>query len=70
MSVPAIVHTENRKVTTEEAKRWCGENGIVNILETSSKTGQNVELAFTKAAETIKARHTYSPQYVLPTQLF
>jgi len=41
-----------RNVTTEEASTWAKENGLL-FLETSAKTGQNVEETFVRTADLI-----------------
>ena len=43
---------DQRKVSTEEAQALAEENGMV-YLETSAKTGENVEKLFTNLAEII-----------------
>lgn len=44
-----------REVTTEEATRWCRENGVMKYVETSAKSGENVEMAFREVADRIYA---------------
>ena len=45
----------NREVDYETGVRFALENGIAHYIETSAKTGENVELGFiTLAAETVK----------------
>lgn len=52
-------HTTNidggnkRAVTREEAEAWCKREGIVKYVETSAKSGENVERAFLEVAERI-----------------
>ena len=43
---------DQRKVSTEEAQSLAEENGML-YLETSAKTGENVEKLFTNLAEII-----------------
>lgn len=42
-----------RQVTTDEAERWCRENGVLKYVETSAKSGHGVEAAFLEVAERI-----------------
>lgn len=42
-----------RAVTTGEAEEWCKTNGVMAYVETSARSGQNVEKAFLKVAERI-----------------
>ena len=45
---------ENRReVTREEAEDWARRNGVVEYVETSAKSGENVEMAFMRVAERI-----------------
>lgn len=52
-------HTTNldggnkRAVTRQEAEGWCKREGIVEYIETSAKSGENVERAFLEVAERI-----------------
>lgn len=52
-------HTTNldggnrRAVTKQEAEDWCKREGIVKYIETSAKSGENVERAFLEVAERI-----------------
>lgn len=52
-------HTTNidggnkRAVTREEAEAWCVREGVVKYIETSAKSGENVERAFLEVAERI-----------------
>ena len=48
---------EERKVSKEEAKAFCDENGIEKYFETSSVTGFNVEEVFSMAAKDMYVRH-------------
>lgn len=46
--------TENkRQVTQEEAEEWCKQNKVMQYVETSAKSGENVERAFREVAERI-----------------
>ncbi|KAK5137113.1 hypothetical protein LTR08_001122 [Meristemomyces frigidus] len=45
--------TNKRQVTREEAEEWCRENKVMQYVETSAKSGENVELAFLQAAERV-----------------
>lgn len=42
----------NREVTTEEAELWAQEEGLL-FVETSAKSGMNVEIAFERATRDI-----------------
>ncbi|KAL2755166.1 hypothetical protein ACRALDRAFT_1035208 [Sodiomyces alcalophilus JCM 7366] len=42
-----------REVTRAEAEAWARRNGILEYVETSAKSGDNVEKAFTRVAERI-----------------
>ncbi|KAM3423400.1 hypothetical protein BST61_g833 [Cercospora zeina] len=42
-----------RQVTREEAEEWCRENKVMQYVETSAKSGENVERAFLEVAERI-----------------
>jgi small GTP-binding protein len=42
-----------RQVTREEAEEWCKENKVMQYVETSAKSGENVERAFLEVAERI-----------------
>ncbi|CAD0113073.1 unnamed protein product [Aureobasidium uvarum] len=42
-----------RQVTQEEAEAWCKENKVMEYVETSAKSGDNVERAFREVAERI-----------------
>lgn len=45
---------ENRReVTRAEAEEWARRNGVVEYVETSAKSGENVEMAFIRVAERI-----------------
>ncbi|KEY69668.1 hypothetical protein S7711_03152 [Stachybotrys chartarum IBT 7711] len=42
-----------REVTREEAEEWAKKNGVMEYVETSAKSGENVENAFMRIAERI-----------------
>lgn len=42
-----------RQVTKEEAEEWARKNGVLEYVETSAKSGENVEMAFGRVAERI-----------------
>ncbi|RDA93732.1 hypothetical protein CP533_0247 [Ophiocordyceps camponoti-saundersi (nom. inval.)] len=42
-----------REVTREEAETWAKRNGVMEYVETSAKSGENVEKAFMRVAERI-----------------
>jgi Ras-related protein Rab-2A len=42
-----------REVTKEEAQEWARRNGVLEYVETSAKSGENVENAFMRVAERI-----------------
>ncbi|GJD02130.1 ras family protein [Colletotrichum higginsianum] len=42
-----------REVTKEEAEEWAKRNGVFEYVETSAKSGENVEKAFMRVAERI-----------------
>ncbi|KAK3386958.1 secretion-related small GTPase [Podospora didyma] len=42
-----------REVTHEEAEEWARRNGVLEYVETSAKSGENVEKAFMRVAERI-----------------
>ncbi|KAF4123736.1 Ni2+-binding GTPase involved in regulation of expression and maturation of urease and hydrogenase [Geosmithia morbida] len=42
-----------REVTREEAQQWARRNGVLEYVETSAKSGENVENAFVRVAERI-----------------
>ncbi|SPQ27300.1 e17410f9-db92-444d-8676-83bce3204107 [Thermothielavioides terrestris] len=45
---------ENRReVTRQEAEEWARRNGVLEYVETSAKSGENVEMAFMRVAERI-----------------
>lgn len=42
-----------REVTSDEAREWARRNGVMEYVETSAKSGENVENAFMRVAERI-----------------
>jgi Ras-related protein Rab-2A len=42
-----------REVETAEAEQWCKQNGVLQYVETSAKSGVGVESAFREVAEKI-----------------
>jgi Ras-related protein Rab-2A len=42
-----------RQVTRQEAEEWCKQNKVMQYVETSAKSGENVERAFLEVAERI-----------------
>ncbi|KAH8820472.1 P-loop containing nucleoside triphosphate hydrolase protein [Xylogone sp. PMI_703] len=42
-----------REVTKEEAEEWAKKNGVLEYVETSAKSGEGVEMAFSRVAEKI-----------------
>ncbi|KHN98223.1 GTP-binding protein rab2 [Metarhizium album ARSEF 1941] len=42
-----------REVTRQEAEEWARRNGVLEYVETSAKSGENVEQAFMRVAERI-----------------
>ncbi|KAK3646566.1 hypothetical protein LTR56_000470 [Elasticomyces elasticus] len=42
-----------RQVTRDEAEEWCKVNKVMQYVETSAKSGENVERAFLEVAERI-----------------
>lgn len=48
------LEAENKRaVTVDEAQEWCKRNGVMTYVETSARSGQNVEKAFLEVAERI-----------------
>lgn len=45
--------SQDRKVTTEEARQWAKENEISVYVESSAKSGDGVEDAFQRVAEEV-----------------
>lgn len=45
--------SNKRAVTVDEAEEWCKKNGVMTYVETSARSGQNVEKAFLEVAERI-----------------
>jgi Ras-related protein Rab-2A len=45
--------SQDRKVTTEEAKQWARENDVTVCVESSAKSGDGVEDAFQRVAEEV-----------------
>ena len=50
---PSNPGENKREVTREEAEGWARKNGVVEYVETSAKSGENVEMAFMRVAERI-----------------
>ncbi|KAM5441154.1 hypothetical protein MferCBS31731_003942 [Microsporum ferrugineum] len=46
-------NNKQQRVTREEAEEWCRQNNVVRYVETSAKSGENVERAFREVAERI-----------------
>ncbi|KAI1432463.1 P-loop containing nucleoside triphosphate hydrolase protein [Xylaria sp. CBS 124048] len=44
---------DKREVTFAEAQDWARQNGVLQYVETSAKSGENVEAAFMRVAERI-----------------
>lgn len=49
----ADLANEKREVSAEEASDWARRNGVLRYVETSAKSGENVEEAFLAVAERI-----------------
>jgi GTPase SAR1 family protein len=45
--------SDKREVTFTEAQEWAKKNGVLQYVETSAKSGENVEAAFMRVAERI-----------------
>src|SRR5579859_3244420 len=45
--------SQDRKVTTEEARQWAKENDVTVCVESSAKSGDGVEDAFQRVAEEV-----------------
>ncbi|KAI1422759.1 P-loop containing nucleoside triphosphate hydrolase protein [Xylaria sp. FL1777] len=46
-------NSDKREVTFAEAQDWAQKNGVLQYVETSAKSGENVEAAFMRVAERI-----------------
>ncbi len=46
-------NNNKREVTFAEAQEWAQKNGVLQYVETSAKSGENVEAAFMRVAERI-----------------
>ena len=46
-------NNNKREVTRQEAEEWARKNGVLEYVETSAKSGENVEKAFMRVAERI-----------------
>ena len=49
----AASENNKRQVTKEEAEDWCTQNKVMEYVETSAKSGENVEEAFLEVSERI-----------------
>ncbi|KAI1278623.1 P-loop containing nucleoside triphosphate hydrolase protein [Xylaria sp. FL0933] len=49
----AATKSDKREVTFAEAQEWAQKNGVLQYVETSAKSGENVEAAFMRVAERI-----------------
>jgi len=49
-----------RKVSSEDAKLWCGQNGRLPYYETSAKDAVNVDLAFAAAIRRVSSSQSTS----------
>ena len=45
--------SQDRKITTEEARQWAKENDVSVCVESSAKSGDGVEDAFQRVAEEV-----------------
>ncbi|KAH6622879.1 P-loop containing nucleoside triphosphate hydrolase protein [Chaetomium tenue] len=52
-SAPTAKGNNKREVTRQEAEEWARRNGVLEYVETSAKSGANVEMAFMRVAERI-----------------
>lgn len=52
-AAPASNNSDKREVTFAEAQEWAQKNGVLQYVETSAKSGENVEAAFMRVAERI-----------------
>ena len=50
---PGETGENRREVTRDEAADWARRNGVLEYVETSAKSGENVERAFMRVAERI-----------------
>ncbi|KAI0882434.1 GTP-binding protein rab2 [Annulohypoxylon maeteangense] len=50
---PSEGQESKREVTEQEAEEWARRNGVLQYVETSAKSGENVEEAFMRVAERI-----------------
>jgi len=58
-----------RKISTEDAMSWCKSHGGVKYIETSAKSGANVEKAFRMAVQDVLSRVARErTERVLPPQ--
>ncbi|ATY63361.1 secretion related GTPase [Cordyceps militaris] len=48
-----VLDESKRQVTQHEAREWARRNGVLEYVETSAKSGENVENAFMRVAERI-----------------
>lgn len=48
-----LADDSKREVTRTEAEEWAKQNGVLEYVETSAKSGENVEKAFCRVAERI-----------------
>ena len=48
-----VVESNQREVTRQDAEDWARRNGVLEYVETSAKSGENVEMAFLRVAERI-----------------
>lgn len=48
-----VEESNKREVTRHEAEEWARRNGVLEYVETSAKSGENVEMAFLRVAERI-----------------
>ncbi len=48
-----VTESNRREVTRQDAEEWARRNGVLEYVETSAKSGENVEMAFLRVAERI-----------------